>query len=423
MGNIVEDRRVRVAFETLGCKLNQAETELMCRQLAEAGCEIVTQDEEADIYLLNTCTVTHIADRKSRHLLRLIKRKHPEAKIIAIGCYAQRASNELSEIEGVNLVIGNTEKEDLVQILERSGFLRPIKPLLDTLPNTRTRSFIKIQDGCNNFCAYCIVPIVRGREKSISPDQISREINLRFADGYKEVVLTGTEIGKYEYDDLKLNGLIKRVLNETQIQRLRLSSLQPQEISPDLLDLWQDPRLCAHFHLSLQSGSDYILSKMNRCYNTKSYRDAVNQIRTRIENVAITTDVIVGFPGETGKEFQRSYDFCREIEFARIHVFSYSNRENTTAAVMPEQLEASVKKERSDKMLDLAETSQTNFQRRFIGEIQLVLFEQSTKGICSGVTANYIKVYTKSSHDLTNNVVPIKLIQIGRNGMWGELVE
>jgi threonylcarbamoyladenosine tRNA methylthiotransferase MtaB len=419
--NISDDIPIRVAFETLGCKLNQAETEQFSRQLAEAGCQMVSPDENPDLYILNTCTVTHIADRKSRHLLRMARRKNPSAKIVALGCYAERASREISGIQGVDLVIGNEDKINLIQRLEEAGFLNPFHPVSTTLHNNRTRSFIKVQDGCNNFCSFCIVPLVRGREKSLIPEQVIHEINLRSSDGYQEIVLTGTEIGRYQSGKINFNGLVELVLNETEIPRIRLSSLQPQEISPALLDLWKNPRLCPHFHLSLQSGNDSVLARMNRRYNSDDYKKAVGQIRSQIQEVAITTDVIAGFPGETEKEFQDSLDFCRKIEFSRIHVFSYSARESTRAAGMPEQVEDRLKKTRSDFMLAQAEISSQDFRKRFAGRTRMVLFEQTSGGLSSGITGNYIKVYTKNRKDLTNRLLSTKLIEIYRDGMWGEL--
>jgi threonylcarbamoyladenosine tRNA methylthiotransferase MtaB len=417
-----EDEIVRVAFETLGCKLNQAETEQLSRQLQKAGCIIVPPEETANIYILNTCTVTHIADRKSRHLLRKARRQNPDAKIIAIGCYAEQASKKLLEIEGVNLFIGNKDKANLVDILEKSGLLRTTKSIPASFYNNRTRSFIKIQDGCNNFCTYCVVPLVRGREKSLPSDQIIEAINLRASEGFKEVVLTGTEIGKYHYAELEFRGLVERVLKKTEIPRIRLSSLQPSEISLNTLRLWQNPRVCPHFHLSLQSGSDSVLQRMNRFYSIREFKDAVDLIRSYVQNVAITTDVIVGFPGETEREFRESYDFCREMEFSRIHVFSYSARENTRAAIMPDQVTPSLKKVRSEKMLDLSETSRLNFQKSYIDKTQMVLFEQSFEGISYGVTANYIKVYTESRQTLTNRFFSVMLKDNNRDGMRGNLI-
>jgi threonylcarbamoyladenosine tRNA methylthiotransferase MtaB len=420
--NQSENNGLRVAFETLGCKLNKSETEFLARQLEEDGCQIVSSVEKADIYILNTCTVTHVADRKSRHLLRMASRRNPGARIIALGCYAERATQELTEIEGVDMVIGNKAKINLKQLLKEAGCLKSAEAKPDSVHLSRTRSFIKAQEGCNNFCSYCIVPVVRGREKSLPPEQVLHEIQQSTANGDHEVVLTGTEIGRYHYEGMDLKGLLERVLQETEIPRLRLSSVQPQEISPALIRLWQNRRLCRHFHLSLQSGSDTVLQRMNRRYTVSDYSKVVSLIRSAIPEVAITTDIIVGFPGETRLEFQESDDFCRQMEFSRIHVFPYSIREGTQAAQIPEQVEASVKKDRTEKMLTLAKTSLQNFNQGSLGQTQAVLFEQTSAGFCSGLTDNYIKVYTKSRVDLTNQLVPVKLIELKRDGVWGEMI-
>ncbi len=412
--------KVRVALETLGCKLNQAESETLARRLRDAGYEIVPSADEADVYILNTCTVTHIADRKARQALRNFHRQNPDAFSIATGCYAERASHELAQIQGVGLVVGNKDKSNLVARLGKELGI----PLVSETPlplNLRTRSFIKIQDGCSNFCAYCIVPYVRGREKSLPADQIIAEVKARVSKGYKEVVLTGTEIGAYRCDGVSLPKLIQCVLAETGITRLRLSSLQPPELSQELISLWRDSRLCRHFHLSLQSGSDAVLRRMKRRYSMADYKKAVSLIRDRIPDATITTDVIMGFPGETEGEFQESYNFCRETSFARIHVFSYSRRPGTEADKMPNQIEARVKKARSQKMLTLSKESARNFIQKFIRRTMPVLFEQPEgEGIWSGLTDNYIRVYTKSNEDLTNKLTEVKLVKLYKNGGWGE---
>ncbi len=417
------DECLRVALDTVGCKLNQAETEFLARQLAEAGYRLVSPTDTADIYILNTCTVTHIADRKSRHLLRMAHRRNPEARLIATGCYAQRAPRELAQIDGVDLVLDNEQKPHLSQILEESGCLnRPVlvQPDSGHYSGLRTRAFIKIQDGCNRFCAYCVVPLVRGREKSLPAEHIVAEVKKRIADGYKEAVLTGTEIGAYNHDGIDLRRLLEHILAETDMTRLRLSSLQPQEISPEFLTLWHNRRLCRHFHLSLQSGSDGVLKQMKRRYSTSDYQRAVASIRALMPEAAITTDIIVGFPGETDEEFEASYDFCRQMKFARIHVFPYSPRQGTQAALMPEQVKDKIKKQRSQKLLALAGESAQNFSRRFIDKTMPVLWEKQSDGLWSGLTDNYIKVYTKSSEDLTNKLLPTKLVEVRGDGVWGE---
>jgi threonylcarbamoyladenosine tRNA methylthiotransferase MtaB len=415
----------RVAFDSLGCKLNQAEIELLARQLAGAGYRLVAPTAKADIYILNTCTVTHIADRKSRHRLRMAHRRNPDARLVAIGCYAERAPQELERIEGVDLILDNAQKIHLLQLLSESGRLgQPItRGSIEPYDNgRRTRAFIKVQDGCHNFCAYCIVPLVRSREESIAADRIVGEVRERVAAGYKEVVLTGTEIGMYSCGGINLRGLLERILAETDISRLRLSSLQPPEISSELVGLWRDRRMCPHFHLSLQSGSDMVLHRMRRRYVTADYQQAVALIRQVVPEVAITTDVIVGFPGETDAEFQESFSFCRQMQFDRIHVFPYSPRPGTEAASMPEGVADKVKRQRSQKMLALANESLQRFSRMFLGRTAEVLWEQRTGGNWTGLTGNYIKVYARNREELTNRLLPVKLVEIHKDGVWGEFL-
>ena len=398
----------RVALDTVGCKLNQAETQLLSRQFARAGYCLVAPDDGADVYVLNTCTVTHVADGKCRRLLNAARRRNPGALVVAVGCYAQRAPKELAGLKSVDLVLDNDQKMDLLPRLERSG--RLARPAAGSArPDFRTRAFIKVQDGCNNFCAYCIVPLVRGREKSLALEQVLADVGSRVADGYQEVVLTGTEIGSYHDNGIGLEGLLERILAETGVARLRLSSLQPQEITPELIDLWRDGRLCRHFHLSLQSGSDTVLKRMKRGYTTADYRRAVELIRRAVPEVAITTDVIVGFPGESDDEFKESYDFCRQMQFARIHVFSYSPRPGTEAAAMPRPVDDKTRRERSRRMLALGRACLRNFRKKFLGKTVLVLWEKESCGVWSGLTDNYIRVYSKSDEDLTNQLLPVKL--------------
>ncbi len=414
---------IRIALATLGCKVNQAETELLASQLVKAGYRLVSPNVAADIYILNTCTVTHTADRKSRQLLRQARRRNPQALVVATGCYAQRAHGELAHLGGIDLIIGNDEKPNLPQLLEEMGCLKRMtangQDLL-TQDGFKTRSFIKVQDGCHNFCSYCIVPQVRGEEKSLPHREIIAQVREKCRDGYKEVVITGVEVGSYSHGGIDLRGLVGHILAETGIKRLRLSSLQPQEISTELLRLWQDSRLCPHFHLALQSGSDSVLGLMNRQYSTREYREAVDLIRDMVPSSAITTDIIVGFPGETGAEFDESHEFCKEIGFARIHVFPYSPRAGTQAARMPDSVTPQVKKARTQKMLALARESTRKFNQKFLGKTMLVLWEKrSPEGIWSGLTPNYIKVYTENDKDLTNEIVPVKLVEIRDDGVWG----
>ncbi len=409
-----------MVLETLGCKLNQAETEQLSAELIAAGCQIVSTDQAADLYILNTCTVTHIADRKSRHFVRLAHRLNPHAHIVVIGCYAERAAAEVAAIGGVDLVIGNDRKNQLVNILKSVGYIQTGQSEDQVLSHNRTRSFIKVQDGCNNACSYCIVPQVRGPEKSLPPEQVIDAINSRVKGGFKEVVLTGTEIGRYRSSGLDIRGLLELILKETAVSRLRLTSLQPEEITGELLDLWQDSRLCRHFHISLQSGSDGVLKRMNRHYTVREYTEKVELLR-RLADTAVTTDVIAGFPGETELEFEESYDFCRNLQFSRLHVFPYSPRQGTIAAGLPDQISPSIKKARSQKMLDLAEVSRLAFNRRFIGRTMEVLFEQPSGEFWTGLTGNYLRVNVRSQADLTNHLVQVKLLELQGDVLRGEV--
>ncbi len=416
--------RPTVALESLGCKLNQAEIQSLARQLAGAGYRLVSPADKADIYILNTCTVTHVADRKSRHLLRLARRRNPAARLLAIGCYAQRSPNELAGIEGVELVLDNRQKWHLLKLLDDIGSINSPSPPASVIPREggrRTRVFVKVQDGCRSFCAYCIVPLVRSRVKSVPAEKVVALVKELAAEGCQEVVLTGTEIGTYDYSGTDFKRLLERVLSETGMPRLRISSLQPPEISPELIGLWQNPRLCPHFHLSLQSGSDSVLERMKRRYHTAGYHDVVALIRDSVPGAAVTTDVIVGFPGETDEEFRETYEFSKQMRFARIHVFPYSPRPGTAAANMPRQVPEKIKKQRSQQMLALAEENVKKFQQEFLGRTLEVLWEKKAGGVWSGLTGNYIKVYTRSGGDLANRLLPVKLAKLYRDGVWGEV--
>ncbi|MFC2006838.1 tRNA (N(6)-L-threonylcarbamoyladenosine(37)-C(2))-methylthiotransferase MtaB [Chloroflexota bacterium] len=416
---------MKVVLDTLGCKLNQAETELLARRFTEAGHKLVPQVDEADIYILNTCTVTNITDAKSRYLLRLAHRRNPEALVVATGCYAQRDPQGLAQINGVDLVIGNDEKIDLLGLLPGISSSDNRSSASGNVPinkqfRFRTRAFIKVQDGCDSCCSYCVVPLVRASEESVPPDQVVAEVKQRVADGYKEVVLTGTKIGAYNYEGISLKGLLESILSQTDVPRLRLSSLQPREISLELLSLWHNSRLCSHFHLPLQSGNEQMLGLMRRRYSVSDYERAVSLIRVALPDVAVTTDIIVGFPGETEADFEDSYSFCRKIEFARIHVFPYSWRSGTEACQLPHHVSYKLKRQRSQKMLALHKECSKKFRQQFLGKTLLVLWEKRSDGVWSGLTNNYIRVYTKSDENINNKVLPVKLEEVYGDGVWGD---
>jgi len=412
-----------VALQTLGCKLNQAETESLARKFLDAGYRIVAPDHAADIYLLNTCTVTHIADRKCRNLLRLAHRRNPEALIVATGCYVERAAVEVGGIEGVVLVVGNRDKERLVEIVQAKTNGHASCGSGDILKSSpfRTRALVKIQEGCSQPCSFCVVPHVRGRERSRPQDDVIAEVKARVAEGYKEVILTGTRIGRYDHDG-GLQGLVERILKESVVQRLRLSSLEPCDLNPELLSLWKDSRLCPHIHLPLQSGSDSVLRRMGRAYATANYERAAALAREVIPNLSLTSDIMVGFPGEGEEEFGESYRFCELMGFAAMHVFPYSARPGTRASRMADKVGDNEKKRRCQLMLDLARRSSQQFREKFLGQSMNVLWEGNKDGIWFGLTENYMRVFLLSHELLSNSIVPTKMVAQHDGILQGELI-
>ncbi len=406
------------AIHNQGCKLNQADSEDLARQFVRAGYRMVDPSESADIYVLNTCTVTHVADSKARQALRATHRRNPSAFVVATGCYAQRAPGAMAAVEGVDLVIGNNEKDRLVERVLAAHLDRPVGTTIEEGPATepvntkygRTRAMVKIQEGCDQVCAYCIVPRVRGRERSVPVQDLVNQIRLRVGDGYKEVVLTGTQLGSYGFDleDANLRCLIERILSDTNVQRLRVSSLQPQEIRTDLLHLWKDPRLCPHFHMPLQSGSDQVLRAMRRRYTSAKYAEVAELIRQELPHAAITTDVIVGFPGEDEEQFQTSLSIVETLKFASMHVFPYSPRPGTSAAHISNQVDELAKHERMAHMLKLAREQASTHRRGTAGTIRQVLWERPGfhRGtpVHWGLTDTYLKVYTGQDLPLTNRI-------------------
>jgi len=421
---------VKVYLRSLGCKLNQSEVEALARRFIAAGCQVVTDAEEADLCVVNTCAVTHIAARKSRRLIRRLHRANPEACIVVTGCYAELFPHEVAKIEGVELVVGNADKERLVERLGIRGYgLGVTTPIPYPLFFNRTRAFVKIQDGCNNRCAYCVIGLARGRERSRPPEEVLAEIGARVEAGCKEVVLTGVNIGAYGRDlGTSLGRLIEDILTKTAVPRLRLSSIEPWDFDPSLLRLWEDPRLCRHLHLPLQSGCDATLRRMRRRYTAAEYAELVERAREAIPDLALTTDVIVGFPGETEADFEESLRFVEKMGFARLHVFKYSARPGTPAATMPQQVPCEEKRRRSEAMMALARRGSEEFRRRFLGRTMEVLWErkerrrEGRRRIWSGLTDNYIRVWAESEADLANTITPAKLVALTEDGMRGEIV-
>lgn len=419
-----------MALETHGCKLNQADTEALGRRFQDAGYRLVSTEQTADVYVVNTCTVTHVADRKARQALRSAHRRNPEATIVATGCYAQRDPSALGVLEGVDLVAGNSQKPSLVTMVDaergESSNAADAVPAIDHLPYSqgRSRAMVKIQEGCNQVCAYCIVPKVRGRERSIPTSELVMQVQALELEGYREVVLTGTQLGSYGFDmeGENLFSLVATILKRTAIPRIRVSSLQPQEIGEDLLGLWQDPRLCPHFHVPLQSGSDRVLQRMRRRYDSAMFAEALERIRASVPGSSVTTDVIVGFPGETDGDFDQGLMFAKEMSFASMHVFPYSRRPSTGAAYMGEQVDEGVKRERMGRMLAVAAESQASFTQESLGQVLRVLWERSTaREDCgwrfSGLTDNYLRVTALSHRDLANEITWARLDEAGPNSI------
>ncbi len=427
----------RVSILTHGCKLNQSDSDALARRFQDAGYSIVGPSEQADVYVVNTCTVTHVADRKARRALRSARRRDPPALVVATGCYAQRAPDALASMSEVDLVAGNRDKDRLVELVRHAG-PGPAPDGHNAIGQTvsaasiirwgdearrgdgarrgaRCRAMVKIQEGCDQVCAYCIVPTVRGRERSIPPGDILETVRRRVGEGFKEVVLTGTQLGSYGFDipGTSLRDMLDMLLRESGVDRLRVSSLQPQELTRGLLELWQDRRLCPHFHMPLQSGSDRVLKRMRRRYTAREYADAVERVRRATPDASITADVIVGFPGEDEDDFGQSMSLVKEVGFADLHVFPYSPRPGTSAAYMGPRVDAATVGRRMSEMLALARVQGDGFRTASLGSVRPVLWERSSlregRPMLVGLTDNYLRVVAEGPASLVNSVTPARL--------------
>ncbi|MBE0608737.1 MAG: MiaB/RimO family radical SAM methylthiotransferase [Dehalococcoidia bacterium] len=415
------------AVLTLGCKLNLADSEEVAHGLRNAGYHVVDRLCEADAYVINTCSVTHVADAKSRKLIRSVRRLSPGARVTVTGCYPQSAGFDAATALGADLVVGtrDSDKRELVAFLAGE---RPPAPQPEICARPlHTRAFVKAQEGCNDVCAFCIVPRTRGREESRSVAQVAAEVNRSVEAGAREVVITGTQLGAWGRDldpPLSPHHLISGILEQTEVLRLRFSSLQPQDITPELLALWQDPRLMPHFHLALQSGSEATLQAMRRRYTAAQFVDAAARIKAAVPGAAITTDVIAGFPGETDEDFEATLALCRDVGFARLHCFPYSQRSRTAAARLPGQLAPPVKEERMSRLLALGEELSLTFRREHAGTMRPVLWEterptgDGAGSLWHGHTDNYIPVYGIGT-GLLNRVTPVELGEVYHDGVRG----
>lgn len=414
----------KAALHNLGCKVNAYETEAMRQMLEAAGYEIVDFSEAADVYVINTCSVTNMADRKSRQMLHRAKKKNPSAIVVAVGCYVQTKANEARLDPAVDIMIGNNRKQGLVEAIlafekdksQRESIVeinhrQPYEKLNLNRNAEHTRAFVKVQDGCSQFCSYCIIPYARGRVRSRELSDVLDEIKALASNGYQEVVLTGIHLSSYGIDTGEsLLHLVKQAAGIDKIQRIRLGSLEPGIVTEEFAEeLSKIEKICPHFHLSLQSGCDSVLERMNRKYTSDEYRKSCGLLRKYFVHPAITTDVIVGFPGETTEEFLRTEAFVKEIHFYEMHIFKYSRREGTKAAAMPDQVPESVKTERSERLLALAETMSEEFRRHYLGKEVEVLMEEPfwTDGrrYFAGYTKEYVKIALETDKDLSNSFV------------------
>ena len=428
----------KAASFALGCKVNQYESEAIAELFAEKGYEIVGIDEEADVYVINTCTVTNFGDKKSRQLIRKVKRQNENAIVAVVGCYAQTAPKELMEIAGVNLVIGTKDRAQIVEMVEQydrangvenhvSDIMkeRVFEPLSIQKLANRTRAYLKIQDGCSQYCSYCIIPYARGPIRSREPQEVVAEVKRLAENGFKEVVLTGIHVASYGKDrrDTSLLDILKQVHEVEGIERIRFSSIEPNVVTEEFAQTMAAlPKVCDHFHLSLQSGCDKTLKEMNRKYDTEKYRQAAATLRKYLPKVAMTTDIIVGFPGETEGDFRESYAFAEEIGFAKIHVFPYSPKRGTPAAARKDQLLNAVKSERSHTLIQLSDRMAADFLADAVGTDAEVLYERAVgDGIYEGHTTNYMKVHGRSEADLTNRIAKTHITRAEGEMLFGDV--
>lgn len=428
----------KVALHNLGCKVNAYETEAMQEMLEEAGYKIVPFREGADVYIINTCTVTNIADRKSRQMLHRARKLNPDAVVVAAGCYVQAQDGEHIQDPCIDIVLGNNRKKDLIKVLreyeekqslqketeaalyrdiEEIGRTKEYEQLHVTKPGEHTRAYIKVQDGCNQFCTYCIIPYVRGRVRSRTVEDVLREVENLARSGYQEVVLTGIHLSSYgiDFDGTRhLLSLIRSVHQIEGIRRIRLGSLEPGIITDEFArELSLLPKMCPHFHLSLQSGCDETLKRMNRRYTSEEYYEKCCILRRYFDNPALTTDVIVGFPGETQEEFRKSYEFVDKVNFYETHIFKYSRREGTKAAVMENQVSEQEKTRRSALLIELGEKKRRAYEESFLGKEVEVLIEEEAlidgRSMQTGHTKEYIRIALKGDEDMKNTIVKVRV--------------
>ncbi|SHJ45746.1 threonylcarbamoyladenosine tRNA methylthiotransferase MtaB [Hathewaya proteolytica DSM 3090] len=432
----------RMAICTLGCRVNFYESEAMTEKFIKEGYSLVDFQQVADVYVINTCSVTNIGDKKSRQMISRARRLNPEAVIAVVGCYAQISPKEVSLIEGVDVVLGTRNKSEIVYWVNRFNEEgKQIIKVSDVLQNKhfeelnieeyqdKTRAFLKIQDGCNRFCSYCLIPYARGAVCSKEPEKIIEECKKLAQHGFKEVILSGIHIASYGVDlkdGVDLVTVIEEINSLDGIERIRIGSVEPSFFTEDNIKrLCKCQKLCPHFHLSLQSGCDETLKRMNRRYTTEEYASTVNKLRQYIEDVSVTTDVIVGFPGESQEEFEKTYEFLKKLELTKTHVFKYSIRKGTKAALMENQVESSIKDERSNKLIALNLINEKKYMEKYLNKELPVLFEEKIKekeNIYEGYTPNYIRVLAASHENIKGKILKVLLKDIQSEYMYGKMI-
>ncbi len=431
----------RAAIHTLGCKVNQYDSDAVGELFAAAGYRLVDFHEEADVYIVNTCTVTSLGDKKSRQMVRRARRRNPNAKVVMMGCFAQASPEEAANVEGVNLVLGTDQRQGVVELVEALAVQETqmlVHPIFDVTTfeelsvrkgSGRTRAVLKIQDGCNEFCTYCKIPFARGRSRSRDPEQVLEQAAVLGEQGFAEIVLTGIHLGAYGLDlevETSLAQVMKRIADETPVKRLRLSSIDPDKITDDLLRIISTtPQICRHLHIPLQSGSASVLQRMRRNYTASQYDSILKRVRQWIPDAAITTDVIVGFPGETDAEFMETVEFVNQADFTRLHVFPFSARQGTPAAKMADQIPKAVRTRRAGELMDLGKRLSQRWHETFIGREVAVLVEQSSEGCLTGFTDQYVRVLgtpsTQSPAAQTGQIVEVQVIEADYEGVAGIL--
>ena len=428
----------RVAFATLGCKVNQSETEAMKDLFRGRGYEIVDFEDEADVYVINTCTVTHLADRKNRQLVRRAGRRAPGAIIAVVGCWPQTSPQAVEELPEVSVITGTRDRSRIVEYVEEAARRRErinrvgvLEEQMDfeELPldySTRTRAYLKIEDGCDRFCTYCIIPYARGPVRSRAPERVRAAAERLAAEGYREIVLTGIHLGFYGRDlgpGVDLITVLRLLEDVPGLKRVRLSSLDPHEVTSDLLTyMAEHERVCRHLHIPLQSGSNAVLKRMGRPYTREEYLGLVERIRSVLPDVGLTTDIIVGFPGETEDDFQATLDLVRRAAFSRLHVFSFSPRQGTPAAAMPDQVDARIKDERSRRLIALGKELALKFHSRYLGRnLEVLVEEEREGGDLAGYSSNYIRVRFSGPDALMNRVLPVRVTAATPDYVHGEL--